>query len=126
MKKVILDTSFILSCIRNKIDFLEEISLMGIKIIIPQEVIGEIRGLKEKKTEADVALVLIEKNKDKFEKLELGKGHVDKKIINYAITQDKKENEIIVATLDKEIKDKLKQMNRKRMVIREKKRLEII
>ena len=37
MKQALLDTNFILSCIRKKIDFFEEIRLMGIKIIIPEE-----------------------------------------------------------------------------------------
>ncbi len=119
MRKVLLDTSFILSCIRNKIDFFEEISLMGIQIIIPEEVILEVERFKDRKTEANVALSLINQNNDEFEKIELGKGHVDNKIIDYA----NKENDFVVATLDKEVKEKLLG---KIMVIREKKRLEII
>lgn len=117
MRKVLLDTSFILSCVRNKIDFFEDISLMGIKIIIPKEVISEIERFRNKKAEADTALALLSKNK--FEKISLGKGHVDKKIINYA----NNENDLIIATLDKEIKEKVLSNV---MVIREKKRLEIV
>lgn len=117
MKQTILDTNFILSCIRNKIDFFEEIPLMGIGIIIPEEVILEIEKFKDKKTEANIALILL--NKNKFEKISFGKGHVDKKIINYA-----KENpRIIVATLDKDIKKKIPN---NKLVIRNKKKLEII
>jgi rRNA-processing protein FCF1 len=119
MRKVLLDTSFILSCIRNKIDFFEEIPLMGIQMIIPEEVILEVERFKDRKTEADVALAMINQNHDKFEKIELGKGHVDSKIIEYANNK----NDFIVGTLDKEIKEKL---NGKSMVIREKKRLEIV
>lgn len=118
MKRALLDTNFILSCIRNKIDFFEEISLMGIQIIIPREVIYEINRFRDKKTEARVALNLLDRNRWNFEKIVLGKGYVDKKIINYA-----KENpELVVATLDREVKEKVKN---KVMVIREKKRLEI-
>ena len=117
MRKVLLDTSFILSCIRNKIDFFEEISLMGIGIIIPEEVIREIERFKGKKAEANTALALLGKNN--FEKIRLGKGHVDKKIINYA----NKNNDLIVGTLDKEIK---KKVLGKVMIIKERKRLEII
>ncbi len=102
MKYVLLDTNFILSCIRKKIDFFEEIELMGFKIIIPKEVIREIKKFKDKKPEASLALKIIEKNS--HIEIELGRGYVDKRIINYA-----KENpSLIVATLDKEIKDKVK------------------
>lgn len=117
MKQTILDTSFILSCVRQKIDFFEELYLMGISIIIPKEVISEIEKFKEKKLEAQTALKLLEK-KD-FELIELGKGHVDKKIINYA----KENSEVLVATLDREIKRKVKNQ---KLVIRGKKKLEIV
>lgn len=120
MKQVILDTNFILSCVRNKIDFFEEISLMGIKIIIPEEVLSEIVRLKNKKQEAQVAFALIDKNPGNFKKIVLGKGHVDKKIIDYAM----KDDDMIVATLDREMKEKLN--SKKILVIREKKRLEIL
>ena len=119
MRKVILDTSFILSCIRNRIDFFEDISLMGIQIIIPQEVLSEILRFKDKKMEARVAFSLIDKNPSSFERLTLGVGHVDKRIIEYA----NEHNDMIVATLDREIKEKI---HGKAMVIREKKRLEIV
>lgn len=117
MKQTILDTSFILSCVRNKIDFFEELYLMGIQILIPQEVIAEIEKFKDKKSEAKTALKLLEKNK--FKKIKLGKGHVDKKIISYA----KENSTIIVATLDREIKSKTKNQ---KLVIRGKKKLEIV
>jgi len=117
MKQVLLDTNFILSCVRKKIDFFEEIKLMGFGILIPKEVIREIVKFKEKKPEADLALKILEKNN--YKKIELAKGHVDKKIINYA-----KENpELIIATLDKEIKDKI---NNQKLIIRGNKKLEII
>lgn len=117
MKKAILDTNFILSCIRNKLDFFEEINLMGIQIIIPKEIISEIERFKDKKTEAQIALKILGKNK--FKKIGLGKGHVDRKIINYA-----KENpNLIIATLDKEIKEKTKNQ---KLIIRGNKKLEIV
>jgi rRNA-processing protein FCF1 len=114
MKQVILDTNFILSCIRKKIDFFEEIKFMGLEIIIPKEVIKEIEKFRQK-PESEVALKLIKKNN--YNEIELGKGHVDKKIINYA----KNSSEIIVATLDREIKNKV---NNRKLIIRGK-RLEI-
>ncbi len=126
MKKVILDTNFILSCVKNKLDFFQELSLMGIKPIIPQEILSEIVRLKNKKQEAQVAFALIDKNPSNFERLtlSLGKGHVDKLIIDYV---NKDENQdVLVATLDKEMKENLSKGNKKIIVIRGKKKLEVI
>jgi rRNA-processing protein FCF1 len=123
MKKVILDSSFILSCVKQKIDFFEDIKLMGLQILIPDQVINEIKGIVNSKKklhfreDAKLALRLIEKNT--FEKIDLKSKSVDKAIINFA-----NENlEIIVATLDKEIKEKIKNQ---KLVIRRKKHLEIV
>ena len=40
-----MDSSFILTCVRQKIDFFEEIELKGIQILIPKQVIREIKGI---------------------------------------------------------------------------------
>jgi len=115
MKKVILDTSFIISCVKQKIDFFEEISLMGMKILIPKEVIEEI----EKLNNSDSKLSLKILGKDRFEKISIGKGHVDNRIVKFA-----RENEgIIVATLDKEIKKRVKN---NKLIIRGRKKLEVV
>jgi uncharacterized protein len=114
MKQILLDTNFILTCIKQKIDFFEEITLIGIPIIIPEEVITELKKLKQEQ-----ALRLLENEKDKFQKIKLEGKNVDNAIIKYA----KENQEIIIATLDREIKTKVK--NRK-MIIRDKKQLEII
>lgn len=119
MKKILLDTNFILTCIKNKIDLFEELFLEGYKIIIPVQVINEIKKFEKKKSEARVALKILQK--DFYENPDLGKGIVDNKIINLA-----KENpKLIIATLDQEIQKKLKKKN-KIMIIRNKKKLEII
>lgn len=115
MKQALLDTNFILSCIKQKIDFFEELKLMGIQILIPGQVIAEIQRLKN--PNAQLALKLLEKNK--FKKIDIGSGHVDKKIIQYLAGKPK----IILATLDRELKNKIKNQ---KLVIREKKRLEVV
>ncbi len=113
MKQIILDSSFILTCIKQKIDFFEE--LVGEQILLPEQVINEIKNLKN--PISNLALKLFEKNK--FEKIDIGKGHVDKRIIKFA-----KENpKTIIATLDKEIKNKTKNQ---KLIIRGKKKLEVI
>lgn len=111
---LLLDTNFIITCIKQKIDFFEEIPLMGIKILLPKQVINELKKLNTQYSK--LALKLIEKSNPKI--IDIGKGHVDKKILKYV-----KENpKTIVATLDKELKSKLKS----KMVIRERKRLDIV
>lgn len=118
----LLDTSFILTCIRNKIDFFEELKLEGTEIIIPEKVIKEIEEIKnskksEAKPEADLALKFIKAKKPKI--IQLKGKTTDNAIINYA----KQNPGVIIATLDREIKKKTK--NHK-LLIRSKKKLEII
>jgi len=113
MKKVILDTSFILTCLKQKIDFFEELKLMGILILIPKQVIVELKGVDK----SGLALKLLENNS--FEKIDINMKNVDQGIINYG-----KENpKVIIATLDKEIKTKTKNS---KVIVREKSRLEVI
>jgi len=49
MKQAILDTNFILTCVKQKIDFFEWFNLNGIEILIPLEVINEIKKIKKLK-----------------------------------------------------------------------------
>ncbi len=122
MKQVLLDTSFILTGIRNKIDFIEELTFQGLNIIIPKQVIQEIERITKSKKklrfrdEATLALKLLEQSK--FKKIDLKTKNTDNGIVAYS-----KENDVIVATLDKELKQKVKGQ---RLVIRGKKKLEIV
>ncbi len=117
--RILLDTNFILSCIRKKIDFFEE--LMEHEILIPKQVIDEIKKIsvsKKKlkfKEEARLALKILEKSK--FKKIKLEDDYVDKGIRKFA----QKNPNIVVATLDRDLKKKLK----RKLVIRGKK-LEIL
>ena len=87
---------------------------MGIKILIPQEVINELVKLKKPS-----ALTLLENEEDKFTRISVKGKIVDNAIINYA-----KENpEVIIATLDRGIQNKIKN---KRMIIVDRRKLEII
>ena len=124
---VLLDTNFILTSFKEKIDFFEEIKFLGMKILIPKEVINEIKRIvvsKKKlhfRKDAELALKVLEKKKTSFKKVNLvhyGKN-TDKKIKNFA---DKHRN-IVVATLDKQLKKKIKNP---KLVIRGKNTLEVI
>ena len=114
MKQVLLDTNFILTGIKQKIDFFEEIPLMGIQIIIPQEVIKELEKLKRIS-----ALKLLENERDKFQTISLTGKIVDNAIINYA----KKNTSVIIATLDEGIQRKIRN---DKMIIVDRRKLEII
>ena len=112
MKKVILDTSFILTCVRQKIDFFEKISHEGMHIIIPSQTLKELRGLG-----ADAALKIISQNE--FETMNIPGKDADTAILKIA----KKDPALVIATLDQGLQKKIKNP---RMIIRGKKKLEII
>ncbi len=112
--EILLDTNFIITCAKQKIDFLEDLKFKGFKILIPKQVINEL-----KKNKAELALKLLGKEKNSFEQIDIGEGHVDKSIIKYA----KENKDILVATLDRGIKDFI---SNKKMIIRGKKKLEVI
>jgi len=117
-----------LACIKQKIDFFEEIQLMGFEILIPKQVIKEVfkiafskPGTKKMhfREDAKLALKLIEKNKSEFNEIELIGTNVDNSIVDFA----EKNKEDIIATLDREIKNKVRN---KKLIIRGKKKLEIV
>ncbi len=112
MRQVILDTSFILTCVRQKIDFFEKIEHEGICAFIPSQTISELKGLG-----ADTALKIIEKNE--FKILDVPGKDADAAILKIA----KDDPFAIIATLDEGLKKKLKNP---KMIIREKKTLEIV
>ena len=122
MKKALLDSSFIITCVKNKIDFFNYLEEEGYKILIPKKVIEEIKHVAESKKklkDKDIATLSLKilMMKD-FKAIETKGKTTDNSIINYG-----KENpETIIATLDKEIKFKIKN---KRLIIRNKKKLEL-
>jgi len=123
MKQAILDTSFILTAIRNKIDFLDDMMVSGLTPILPKQVIGELKKITESKkklrfkSEAKVALNLLKKKK--LKKINLKSNYVDKGIIDYA----KKHKNAVIATMDAGLKKKIKNQ---KLVVRAKKKLEIL
>jgi rRNA-processing protein FCF1 len=123
--KVLLDTNFIITCVKQKIDILNaEFSLeREIKWIVPIEVVKELEELMGRKDinlvdrgSAKLGLEILENLKPNY--IELKNSNVDKGIENYLFGKD-----IVLATLDKALKRKVK--NRK-MIIRGKKNLEIV
>lgn len=123
MKKVILDTSFILDALRNKIDFLEEIKFLGLTPLIPKQVLDELKSIvksKKKlrfKDEAKLALRLLKKSNIK--NIDIKKSYVDEGIMDYA----EKHKDVIIATMDYNLKKKIKNQ---KLVVRAGKKLEIV
>lgn len=108
MNKIIFDTNFIMTCLKEKVDFLDAEELG--EIVLPLQVLDELKklsedkklSLKERET-ASLALQIIEKNKGQIKFIEFRTRFVDKGIFNYAV----RERGIIVATFDRELKSKL-------------------
>lgn len=99
--EAILDSSFILSCMKKNIDFIAQLEEMGFKAVVPREVMQELKDLRLKSSREDkmaieIALSLIELRKVK--KMSFGSGNVDEQLIK------KGRSGVYIATLDKAIK----------------------
>lgn len=99
--EVVLDSSFILSCIRKRIDFLDQLEEQGFSPRLPQEVFQELKDLRlsvghDDRVAIDVAMEMFERRKVK--KIKLGHKKVDLGLI------EKGKSGSYVATLDKVIK----------------------
>lgn len=128
MIKVILDTNFLIYCAKEKLDYKEEIEKIlnqGYQLVVPMQVVAELKRVSEKKKEkiplekrkpkyrrttgkdkvaANLALTLLKHNNIKLIEA-IGKTP-DSAIINYS----KENSGSIVATLDKEMRTKLERV----------------
>jgi rRNA-processing protein FCF1 len=125
MEKIIFDTNFILTCVKEKIDFISE--LEGYQLLLPEQVIKEIEKIsvdrKKRIAERELAklsLAIIEHNKSKFRIIEL-----EKKFVDAGLLRVKEPGELIIATLDRQLKSMLKGKF-KTLIITKRKKLEIV
>ena len=126
--KILLDTNFILTCAKKKIDFssfANEIIDQKINWIVSQDVLNELGSLKDragmKIQDRDAAKLGFEMMKDLDAKsIELpGKNpNVDMKIVNYIMDKD-----VVLATMDKDLKSRI---SNKILTIRGKNKLELV
>lgn len=109
MIKVILDTNFIIYCTENKLDYAAEIDNMmneGYELVVPSQVVEEIEelGRSAKKfsdrTASFLALKILRSNNVKV--IQTSAKYADEAIISMMRIGD------IVATLDQELRNKLK------------------
>ncbi|MBS3081616.1 hypothetical protein J4416_01595 [Candidatus Pacearchaeota archaeon] len=101
--QVLLDSSFIISCVRERIDFLSQLEDQGFTPVVPREILQEMKDLgisnrssREDRIAINVAIEMIERKGVK--KTTLGNGKID----DFLIHRGKKG--IFIATLDKGIK----------------------
>jgi rRNA-processing protein FCF1 len=99
--EVLLDSNFIISCIKKKIDFIAQLENQGFRVLLPQEVFQEMKDLKfkvahEDKAAIDVAFNLFETRNVK--KVKLGNDAVDRGLIRRG------KQGFFIATLDRAIK----------------------
>ena len=127
--EIIIDTNFLLTCLKQKIDlFLELERLFGMyQIVIPSRVLIELETLKYRKElsvkdreAASLALQVIEKNRKKINIIELN-GGADRSIVNYSLSNPG----VIMASLDRGMKKHVKG-KAKMLTIRGKNRLAVI
>ncbi len=122
MAKIVLDTNFILACIENKLDFEEEILEKGHVILIPKQVIQEIERIKNSTKQikvrdaAELALKIL--GSVNYKEVEIYGKYVDKGLKKYCSENP----EVILGTMDKELK---KSVSNRKMVIRNRKKLEL-
>ena len=126
--KIFLDTNFILTCVKQKIDFdniTNNLVDEPIEWIVPQEVLNELGNLKDKKNikvkdknAAKLSFEILQTINPKIITLRGENPNVDIKIVNYISGK-----QIILATLDKDLKNRV---DNKILTIRNKKNLEII
>ncbi len=122
--QIILDTNFILTCIKQEIRLFEQLrdAYPGTRIVVPEQVIAELGSLSKDKRlkgsereSADLCLQII--GNENVIVLDLPEEKADDAIVNYV----KKNDGIIVASLDRGIKKRLK--NKKFLTIKQKKRI---
>ena len=126
--KILLDTNFIITCTKQKIDFdaiMNGQTTEEVKWIVPEEVLTELRGLKfggkikiKERNAITIAIEIITSLNPEVIKLSNTSNDVDTKIVNYLRDKD-----IVLATLDKKLKQRVKN---KILTIRNKKTLKLI
>ncbi len=126
--KILLDTNFVLTCVKQNIYFdslADEIFSEEIEWIVPQDVLNELGNLKDRigiksedKDAAKLSFDILQTLKPEVVELTGKNPNVDIKIVNYIMGKD-----IVLATLDRGLKGRV---DNKILTIRGKNNLELI
>lgn len=109
--KILLDSNFVLSCMKKKIDFIEMADDLFDELIewlVLDSVQYELEGLVKRKgvrvRDREAAKIGLKYLVDKIKLIELNKqGHVDDLIVDYC-----NENDVVLATLDRNLKQRVR------------------
>ena len=104
--RVLLDSSFIVSCVRNRIDFLSQLEEQGFKVIAPREVMQELKDLKSESKTSHDDRIAINVALDLLSKRNIGKIKIGGKNVDEGLIMRGREG-YYVATLDAGIKRKI-------------------
>jgi rRNA-processing protein FCF1 len=116
--KIIVDTNFVLTCVKQKIDFVnlsEQLFDDEMQFFVPEEVLKELvmlvkrKGEKTKDKEAAKLSIKILENlekKGRINKVKLENDNVDNGLVDYAKMNS--EEKFIIASLDKDLKKRVK------------------
>ncbi len=112
MKKVIIDTNFLLIPEKFRIDIFYEISLLvpGCEIIIMKRTFRELERIRKDRNAANIALKILEKFNNKYTVYE-GNNDENYNVVDDDILNLATDDSFIVCTDDKELKRKLKERN---------------
>ncbi len=119
MKKVLLDTSFILSCVRANVDFLEGLFSLDLYPIVPLQVLKELRSIthsKNKLRHRNEALLSLKMLKDNVGAVDLRSKNVDDGIVAFL----KAHKSVLLATLDRNLGLRV---NNEKIILRQRKRI---
>lgn len=128
---ILIDTNFILTCVKQKIDFFSQLrELFGEpRFLVPKQVLDELNKLSDdgrlKSTEREAVRLTRDIIKRNFaEIIDLKISNVDAGIIKYA---EKYANGVVlyIATLDRKLKVKIKNKKIKFLTIKRKKMIEV-
>jgi len=126
--QILLDTNFILTAVKQKIDIVDritDITSESIEWIVPQDVLDELETLKDRhgmkikdRFAARLAFDIMQTLNPVVIELSDKNPNVDIKIVNYIVNKP-----IVLATLDKNLK---KRVGNRILTIRGKKKLEFV
>jgi len=119
MKKVLLDTSFILSCVRANVDFLEGLFTLDLYPIVPLQVLKELRSItysKNKLKYRNEALLSLKMLKNNVETIDLEQKHVDNGIVFFL----KNNESVLLASMDKGLSSRV---GNRKVILRQKKKV---
>tara|TARA_Y100000310_G_C20591626_1_gene768367 strand:+ start:435 stop:806 length:372 start_codon:yes stop_codon:yes gene_type:complete len=97
--EVVLDTNFVISCIRKKIDFIDQLKTLGFKIVVPREVFHELKDLKKESKVSQSDRIAINLALEMFEKEKIKKITLGERIVDEGLIKKGKEG-VYIASID--------------------------